>query len=314
MKKIGTLLVGVLLTLAMLPSLTVEATETLSKPQVALTEYYLEDETIVLGEDNSVHLEFTNFSGEYPVTDVLVSFASSNYTIVPVYGKTNQIYFPEIPAKGTVEADLPISIVNQENGYSGMSFMIQYCAGGVLLSNDTSYIVIPVDVEEKLSIENVSVSPSAQVNSKVSLLVSYKNISEIGLKDISLTIEGEDFATPIELPVKNLLAAGESGYFEYYLAFDSTGNKMLNLELKGFDEEGNEYVLDCGEYSVRVTDSETVDGENDIPEKNPDTPGNTEPGEDEKEALNIYIVIGVIAAIIIVCLLIGAVSSKKRAK
>lgn len=314
MKRLGVLLIGILFACAVAPTASGKAEEAYSKPQVGLTSYHLENEAIVLGEDNTVVLEISNFSKEIPVTDVLVSFSSGNHSVVPVYGKTNQLYFSKIKENGKVKAELPINIVYQENGYATMSFAIQYYAGNTLLSNDSSYIVIPVNVEEKLEVENVSVSSNAQVNSKVSLLIGYKNSSETELKNLCLVIGGDAFSTPIELPVKETLAAGERGYFEYYLAFDTVGNKLLDLELKGYDEAGNEYSVDCGGHSVRVTGDGTANSEVGITENDEKEPGSINPGEAEKSALNVYLVIGAIAAVIVICLLIGAVSSKKRGK
>ena len=314
MKKIGFLLASMLVVLAVLPTGKCEASESFSKPQVSLTSYSLNDEKVVLGKDNSIHLEFTNLSNDLPVTDVLVSFTSLNNTVRPVYGKSNQLYFSEIEANGTVETDLPINIVYQENGYSSMSFLIEYCVGEEVLCNEMSYIVIPADVAEKLVVENISVSSSAQVNSKVSLLVNYQNAGETTLQDVYLTVNCVEFEKPLKLLVKEGLAAGEKGYFEYYLAFDSVGNKKLSLTLSGADEAGDEYVINGGEYSVQVLEEETTGNNTSNVDETDKHVGHTEPVGTEQEALNVYVVIGIIAVIVIVCLLIGAFSTKKRAK
>ena len=316
MKKLGLLLVLMIMVQAILPASVCKAEEeleSLSKPQVCLTSYSLNNENVVLGADNSIHLEFTNFSSLYPVTDVLVSFSSGNHTIVPVYGKSNQVYISEIAANSTAEVDVPITIVGHEFGYTSLTFVVEYCAGGVLLNNQMMYIVIPVDVEEKLVVDNVSLSSSAEVNSKVSLLVGYTNDSEEVLEDVYLTINGADFERPIEMLMKERLMAGEKGYFEYYLSFDTVGTKRLSLEVKSVDEFGNEHTIDAGEYSVVVTEEDLT--ENNTNTQQGDTTEQPEESSDsEMDSLKLYIAIGLIAAVIVVCLLVGVISSKKRAR
>lgn len=290
-----------------------EELESLSKPQVGLTSYRLNNENVVLGEDNSIHLEFTNYSNQYPVTDVLVSFSSENYAVVPVYGKSNQVYISEIATNSTAEIDVPITIVGHEYGYTSLTLAVEYCAGGVLFNNQKMYIVIPVDVEEMLVVDNISISSSAEVNSKVSLLVSYTNNSEEAVENVHLIINGADIEQPIELLMKERLAAGEKGYFEYYLSFDTVGTKRLFLGLKSIDEFGNEHTIDAGEYSVVVTEEDVTEG-NTNTQQGDTTEQPDEPSDSEMDSVKSYIVVGFIVAVIVVCLLVGVISSKKRAK
>jgi len=316
MKKIWILLACICAAIILMPMERCEAEE-ISKPQVSISSYWLNDEKVVLGTDNSVHLEVTNLSSEYAVTDVMISFTSSNSTVVPVYGKTNQTYIATIEAQETVGVDLPINIVHQEDGYAIMSFLVEYCAGGMVLGNETSYIVIPVDVAEKFSIENISVSSAAQVNSKVALLVNYSNAGESVLQDIHMTITGTDIAQPIDLLVEDTLAVEEKGYFEYYLAFDKIGNKKISIELRYSDEDGNEYVMSGGEYSIQISAAEDIKNDensiNEDKEKDEQT-NNNEPEVPVEDSIDVYLFIGIIVAIVIVCILIGVFLPKRHKK
>ena len=292
-----------------------EAAEIASKPQVGLDSYYLNNEKVVLGEDNSIHLEFCNQS-RYPVSDIMISFSSENNTVVPTYGESNQLYISKIGAKETVGVDFPINIVNHVNGYATMSFSIEYCVGTQVLSNNMSYIVIPIDTVEKISIKNLNVSSTAQVNSKVSVVVNYENIGKNTLQDVHLIINSEDFEKPIDLLAKDMLAAGEVGYFEYYLSFDTIGNKKVSFETRYLDEKGNEYSMDCGEYVVQVTKQDDVlNDESEADELQQGISQEKDNNEGAEEAIgSSRLIVGIVCIAVIMCVLVGVFVWRKRLK
>ena len=78
----------------------VNATEIASADSaiISVEAYEIEEGALVAGEEVTINLTIKNNSTVTDAQNVMVTFDSANYALMPVYGEGNQVYIGNIPA------------------------------------------------------------------------------------------------------------------------------------------------------------------------------------------------------------------------
>lgn len=133
----------------LLPGYVVHAAGETDNPRVMITDYELETPN-VFGEETMLHLSVKNRSKNHDVTEVLITYSSSNGSLAPAVGDVNQIYIEKI-SKDTVESiDIPVVIYDQGEDFAQVSFRIQYTVENRNAMENTGTIYFPI---EKAAVE-----------------------------------------------------------------------------------------------------------------------------------------------------------------
>lgn len=235
-----------------LPGMQCNATE-VGNPKIMLTNYSIDNNNIVLGEETKLHLEFTNMSKSYSLSEVQVTYTSENKTIMPVVGNTNQFYIPTMGKEETVSVDVPIVIYDIDNGYAQATFQMLYTVADTTQKTNTSYIVFPLESVGELSINNINVTKNIATYSKALIGVSYTNTGEEDIYNVVMNVSG-DLDNGAQAVKLGNVKAGQNGYFEYYMSFSEAGTKSITVSFTYEDSEGKQYTVNESNYSIEVMD------------------------------------------------------------
>ena len=206
-----------------------------------------------IGEESTVKVVFKNVDSEYEISNLLVSCASNNNTVIPIEGKSNQFYIQSISAQGTLTVELPVIIVAAEGGYASMTFNSEYMSDESRWSS-VCYIVFPVTADKGSSIvlKNVSVPSEATVKTNILIGMNFLNSTDKDMFNTTLIIEG-DVDGGIMSKSLGTVQAKRNSYGEIYVSFPSEGNKNVFLTLRYDDASGETQEEEIGHYSIRVT-------------------------------------------------------------
>lgn len=229
---------------------------------VSVESYGVEEGVLIPGEQITIKLVLKNSSETTAAENVVVTFESANYALLPVYGEDNQIHIQEIKADDTVEVEVQ-AVVNSKYNMDVAQLVchFNYISGMNTLGN-TSAIYIPTYTTGNLIEEATIVASSATVGAKSLVSVRYKNASTTDLEDAKLIIKGAIAEEQQEI-VLPTVEAGKSYSKDYFVTFSERGIQTLEIQYEYQDAEGNIYSVDCGKYRVNVTDDLSATG-NDV--------------------------------------------------
>jgi len=255
--KTAAVFMALALVILALPMNTAKAEGT---PRVVLSGYTLE-ENYEAGTDSVLHLYFANMSASEDVAEVLVTYASSNDSIVPVIGSSNQFYITKIAAGKTVAVSVPVHLNQSKNAVYEADFAVQYSLEDETTRNNGFYIWFPDLASTTLTVKNIYITPSTFVGATSLISASLINGGTGKISDLVLKVtDGADFSA--EYPMGSLLA-GESAYFENDITFPMAGSLDLNVSVSYTDPDGTVRTVDCGKVGVvvmeRATGSSSLD-------------------------------------------------------
>lgn len=118
-------------------------------PFVVIESYEVENTNLQYGDETVLHLTLTNESKTTDIHELLISYASQNASIVPVYGQTNTVYVDQIEAGKSITLDIPIAILSSTSGYVQMEFQMQYTANMKVYSNNNNFIVFRISTADR---------------------------------------------------------------------------------------------------------------------------------------------------------------------
>lgn len=219
---------------------------------VSVESYKVEEGALNPGEEITINLKLKNNSAVTPAQNVIVTFDSNNYALVPVYGEGNQAYVEYIAPNDKVELSVKAKVNTlYDADMAQLRCHFTYISGSATLNNETT-LCIPTYVSGNLITESVVVAENATVGVNTLVSVRYKNSSSVDITDAKLIIDGNinEESKEIELPT---VAAGKTYTNDYYVSFEGNGTQTLVLKYTYTDAQGNNYVTDCGEYKVNVT-------------------------------------------------------------
>ena len=219
---------------------------------VSVESYKVEEGSLNPGEEITIKLKIKNNSAVAPAQNVIITFDSNNYALVPVYGEGNQAYIDSIAPNDNVELSVKAKVNTlYDSDMAQLRCHFTYISGSEMLNNETT-LCIPTYVSGNLIAESVVVAENATVGVNTLVSVRYKNSSSVDITDAKLIIDGNinEESKEIELPT---VGAGKTYTNDYYVSFEQNGIQTLVLQYSYTDAQGNSYVTDCGEYKVNVT-------------------------------------------------------------
>ena len=232
----------------------VKATEIAGADSVIISveSYEVEEGALVAGEQVTIDLTVKNNSTVTNAQNVMVTFDSANYALLPIYGEGNQVYIGDVAAGATKTISVKAAVNSMYNADAAqLKCYFNYASGSAALSNATT-ITIPTYISGNLIAESTVVAGNATVGVNSLVSVKYKNASSVDITDAKLVIEGtiQDGNKEIELPT---VAAGKTYTGDYYVNYTESGIQTVKVQYQYSDTQGNTYVTDCGEYKVNVT-------------------------------------------------------------
>lgn len=277
------------------------------KAQLILERYELPD-TYTIGEDTTIKVVFRNTDKNHDITNILVTSSSTGNSVIPVEGRSNQIYIEAIKAQGEQEIEIPIVITNSESGYASMVFNMEYMSDGGRWTS-TSYIVFPVVVEQEavsvIILKNVNVPENAVENSNLLISTSFLNASATDIFNTSLMVEG-DIVGGTAIKSLGTVTTKRNAYGELFVSFATDGEKKVSLYISYEDADGEKHIESIGSYTIDVVKNESVNGT---------TPSDADIKTDPEANVPIYVLLliaaGVIAIVIIVVTVINGVRKRR---
>lgn len=251
-KSRSILLIAAVVIAVFLGSGSFESARAAVKPEIVLTSYSLGDE-LVYEEETFIDVTFQNMNEEFACSAILISYTSSNQSIVPSFGHSNQIFINKLNAGQAKTIQIPIVIHDRGDGYASMNFNIEYTVEDTAVFNSSCYIMFPIGdtAEASVNIRNVNVTTETTIGANSLVSVSFENLLKTELGDAKLIISGDVNDGEIFSRI-GTVAAKATKYAEYYLSFSSEGQKMIKLQLGYTLDTGEEVIEDVGEYMISV--------------------------------------------------------------
>ena len=219
---------------------------------VSIESYKVEEGSLNPGEEITINLKLKNNSTVTPAQNVMITFDSANYALIPVYGEGNQAFVDYIAPNDTVELSVKATVNTLYNAdMAHLKCHFSYMSGTECLNNETT-LFIPTYVSGNLISESVVVAENATVGVDTLVSVRYKNSSSTDITDAKLIIDGNinEESKEIELPIAD---AGKTYTDDYNVSFEKNGIQTLTIQYAYTDAQGNSYITDCGEYKVNVS-------------------------------------------------------------
>lgn len=225
---------------------------------VSVDSYEVEEGVLVPGETITIKLVLKNSSEIANAENVVVTFESANYALLPIYGEDNQVHIKEIGADETVEIEVQAVVNSMYNmDMAQLVCHFNYMSGMNVMEN-LSAIYIPTYTSGKLVEEATVVASKATVGAKSLVSVRYKNASTTDIEDAKLILKGA-IAEGQEEIILPIVEAGKSYARDYFVTFTETGIQSIEIMYEYQDTEGNTHTVECGNYKVNVTqDVETT--------------------------------------------------------
>ena len=157
---------------------------------ISVEAYEIEEGALVAGEEVTINLTVKNNSAVTDAQNVMVTFDSANYALMPVYGEGNQVYIGNIPAGAAKDITLRAAVNRTYNADAAqLKCYFSYASGSSSLNNTTT-IIIPTYISGNLIADSTVVAGNATVGVNSLVSVKYKNASSVDITDAKLVIEG----------------------------------------------------------------------------------------------------------------------------
>lgn len=229
-------------------NMTVEGANAYSR--VLLSSYEVVEGSFTPGENVTLSLKFTNPNSQKDAYNILITYATDNSNVLPVYGHSNQVYINYIEAKQekTVEIQLavPEGITDTE---ARMGYHVSYSDDTSSSYDYSGTIAAPLYANCQLDVQDIFVSESSVAGDNSLLSLTYENKGKQPLENVTLELKYDDKEEAVEL---DRLAAEQTENLEHYLVFDTTGQQEINLKMSYTDQNGISYSTDEYTYSVEV--------------------------------------------------------------
>lgn|GEM_PF-4607216 len=253
MKKKLSIVLGIVAALVILFGFKKTSMAASYKAQLILDSYTVAED-YKLGEDTSVSIVFKNTDPSYFIRNVLVNCSSSDNTVIPVEGKSNQFFVDSIKPGETVTLDIPIVITHSDNGYATMTFNVEYMSDESRWSA-SSYIVFPVAEEgSSLVLKNVNVPAEVNKNSNTLISTYFLNSSDKDMFNTEFVIKGE-IAGGEKSAALGTVSSKRNTYGEVYVSFDTEGKRNITLSIRYEDANGETHEEEIGQYALNVKDN-----------------------------------------------------------
>lgn len=282
-------------------------------PRVVLGNYSIGSEQVFGGDSFELSYSLVNKNNDAQVSNVLVNFTSESNAYTPVNGTSNQVFIDSIPANTTWNGKLKFKANNTlKSGTYNLTLSIQYedSLNGDYSSN--SIISIPLQQEQKLSINSITLPEAAILGNKIPLNVRYENPGTSEIKNLTMNIQGELEGKEKTVALGSV-KAGNAGYVDQYITPKAQGTQQYSVTFTFEDTDGNAYTTPARTVTVNVQSKDNALGALE----------NSGAGSIANGAINlvaqkdytwiIIVAIGVLVAVITTIVLIARATKKKKA-
>lgn len=233
-------------------------------PRILLSDIHTSNEPIA-GEEFNLYYTLNNIS-DSELKNILITFNSLNYTILPANGISNAQFIETIPAGESISGDILLrSSLTLQSGLYPIDISLEFEDPQNNIIKSQELISVLITQPYIFDVENISIVETAYMNEQIPLTIRYANNGSDNIKNLSFVFEGEN----IPAPQKNLLVgdieAGYSGYVDCEISFNDVGEQTLSISYEFDTSDGvQEHVL-IEEGKINVISSSADYGiDNDI--------------------------------------------------
>jgi len=257
MKKISRVIYLVIVFILVCPLQNVKAitTEELFselKPQIIITNYSIENDTLLPGENSTVKITIKNTNLYANAYNILLSYYTNDNSVYPIYGTSNQVYIEKIGVGESVDVEFELA-VNKDFQYnaSQLFFSIEYNdISGSSYTNETG-IYLPVSSVCKIEVTEVNLPSEISFGDSTRLYISYKNTGSINASNLIMLINGNISEDKKEIALDDL-NAGANSFYSLEAVFQEKGEQELSIMLTYEDSNGNRYLVESDTITVNV--------------------------------------------------------------
>ena len=241
-------------------------------PQLMVESYNYGDKYITAGESFNLTLSLLNTSNSRKIKNIKVTLTSDEGTFIPS-GSSNSFYIPSINKLVATSRNIklvtkPDALQKTVGVYVDMTYEDE--EGNAYTAKDT--ISIPVMLETRLRVDEVTPPYEAYVGQPVSLAVQFYNMGKNAVNNMFVSAEGNfDIQESINYFAGNV-AAGKSDTYNFNIYPRETGTTEGKVIFTYEDAEGNQQRLEK-EFSFQVIDMPIMEPEMPIEEPQSSLPG-----------------------------------------
>lgn len=245
----------VLCYLLVVPSYAVKADNSNSQ-WLVVDNYSTVSGRMIAGEENTIKLYVKNTNSRNCFYNILISLEFMSSDVLPVEGKTNQIYVDSIEAGETRIVEIPVKVATGATGEKGIKLNMVYFnnEGRQRFENSTMLLF---DVKRSaVGIDFISVDETDNV-----LRLEYYNASENDIYNTIIKVGG-DVSSVVNYEVGNV-AAKEKKQVDIPLNFITGGNHKIQVSCSYENKTGTAIQSDPESYMVKVSDDTIKNPEHD---------------------------------------------------
>lgn len=238
-------------------SLKTATTKSADVAVLKMENYKIEEGVITPGGEVTITMDVVNTSTTQDAHNVTLAFSSESLMIYPVYGEDNQVYVGDIAAGQTVSVSKKLAVNKRFNlEVVDLKCDFAYVSNETPITN-TIGMAIPSSAGYPLNISSIKVASDANVGGQSLLSITYVNSSNADITDAQIFVNG---SVNTESSVIDLgtISAGTTNLQDYPICFTAAGTQKVSLTLKYTDENGEEYTVEEGTYSVEVNGDEVT--------------------------------------------------------
>lgn len=234
-----------------------------SKSRVILSSYEIIEGKAKPGEQITLKITLKNTSLTKNAEKLLITFTSQNGEVYPILGETGQLYMDSIESNQEKEALINMKISDKVDvDHVLVNFNIEFYDAQFGYSTNSTYIALPIQEENLLEVNNLTVGEQTKKDAKTLVSVKYSNTSATeAITNLVMHIDG-DISEDQKEVLLGEVGAGKQLYTDYYVTFDKAGEQKLVIYFTYTDESSNTYTSPSTEYVVQVADETSDNVEN----------------------------------------------------
>jgi hypothetical protein len=202
-------------------------------PRIIIDNYSMDPFPVNAGDNFKLNMSFLNTSKSVDVSNIKVTITSEDGTFTPSESG-NTFYLESIPAKGSVEREIMLSVksnAEQKSYMMTVDFEYEDNKGNPFTAKET--MSVNVLQSPRLVASEINIMPDTFVGQPTSIYLDFYNMGKSILYNLMITVEGDFEGENLSYYVGNF----ESGRTDYYdasitpmMAGTQTGSVLFTFE------------------------------------------------------------------------------------
>jgi len=202
-------------------------------PRIIIDNYSMDPFPVNAGDNFKLNMSFLNTSKSVDVSNIKVTITSEDGTFTPSESG-NTFYLESIPAKGSVEREIMLSVksnAEQKSYMMTVDFEYEDNKGNPFTAKET--MSVNVLQSPRLVASEINIMPDTFVGQPTSIYLDFYNMGKSILYNLMITVEGDFEGENLSYYVGNF----ESGRTDYYdasitpmMAGTQTGSVLFSFE------------------------------------------------------------------------------------